>query len=217
MATQPAKVYKISKKPRSDYTIKSSSPNSQEYAVRIDSDESDQSSFLFLHEGTSTKDVKTIVASVRRVPDEGAFGIACSGPQGVDDSKCSTLMRRTLAMTSEMQVSLPDAKPCKLSWRPNFGPGMSCNLVDMEDPHTILARYDEDPIFGRGGKLALNVDWGVNFERTVLTSAVSMIEKTSVWAKARFEPGARFDAPMSRGMGIVVGFSGGYEGAGGDI
>lgn len=216
MDPSPTNVYKISKKPMSDYyKIKPKTDNSQEYAVNIESHDSTDSPFMFLHEGSSIKDAKAVVGSVRRNPEEAAFEISSNSLQDVDNRRCVGKLKRTLGMTAEMQVGVSDGgEPRALAWRPIMGQGLSCSLVDMSSPGTALAKYEEGS-FGRG-ELTINVDWGLDFEKAVITSAICMFEKTSAWSKAHGEQAAQFSAPPGKGPGIV-GFYGGYAGAGGDV
>lgn len=215
MAAAAPKVFKISKKLKSDYVLKPKSSNDcQEYAVHIESHDSTDSPFMFLHEGTSTTDVKTAVGSMRRNPEDTGFEISSTGVQDADDAGSLTTMRKTMGLTAEMEVSIMGGKPRQLAWRPNFGHGMSCNLEEMTSPYTVFAKYEEDALFSRAGKLTLNDDLGVHFERVVIASVVEMFEKTSVWAQYHHGKGARYDAPIGKTLGIVGGLDG-FAGAGG--
>lgn len=215
MAASPEKVYKIHKKPLSGYKIKPRTPDCQTYAVGIEDHGSTQEPFMFLHEGTSTRDAKTAVGSVRRLPDEAAFEVVPNGLQHVDDVGCSTMMRKTTTMAAELEVGTSLGKHRDLAWRPIVGRGIACKLLDMADEDTVIAKYEASPTFGIGGTLTLKVDWGLDFERIVIMTAISMFERISVWSRYHAARPAAYAGFPAHGMPAVGIFSGGFGGGGG--
>ena len=215
MAASPEKLYKIHKKPLSGYRIKPRTPDSQAYAVEIGDHGSTQEPFMFLHEGTSTKDIKTAVGSVRRLPDEAAFEVVPNGLQHVDDVGCPTMMRKTMTMTADLEVGMSVGKPRDLAWRPIVGRGVVCKLLDTADEDIVVAKYEESSILGRGGTLTLNVDWGLDFERIVIMTAISMFERTSVWARYHAARPAAYAGFPAHGVPAAGVFAGGFGGGGG--
>lgn len=209
----------------SNYIVTPLSPNSQSYIADIGTHGSTHEPYMFLHEGTKTKDSKTIVASIQRVEEDACFEINCNGLQNIEDVGALTTLKRTSLRSADMEVGMTTGKPRELAWRHDGNPGGSAKLLDLMGPDTVLAVYNEDKRFGRGGTLQLNVDWGLDFERMVLISFLSMFEKVSVWgrsyaAKQTYPPLYRgyappVDATRYRGPSIIFAGAAGFALGGG--
>jgi len=179
----PAKVFKISKKPMSDYIITPSCPGAQPYIVEIETHSPAFEPYLLMHEGTKTKDAKTLVGSVRRVPSERGFEVATgNGLQDVDDAGDLTMLRRSGAKSAELEFGTSRGQPRALAWKHKLSTRSNL-LLDPARPDTPLAEFQEDKVLARGGTLTVNVDWGLGFERMAILSLMTLFEQTSAWSK----------------------------------
>lgn len=179
----PATQFKISKKLMSDYIATPLSPESQPYIIDIANHGSTDAPYILMHEGTKTKDTTTVVGSVRRVPEEPAYEIKCTGLQNIEKANEVTMLRRSGSRSADVEFGASRGKPRSLTWSHAGRVGGSSKLLDATAPDTVLAEFQHSKVPTRGGTLSLNVDWGLDFERMAIISSIALCEKMSVWGK----------------------------------
>lgn len=191
----PSKEYILSKKLKSNYSLRPNSPSTTEqYDVDIDDHQGWEEPYLNLRVNG------VVVASSRRYEDESHTFVIKTTPTDEDPSKPAIAhLQRWGQQRGALELALQDDPTRHLSWKNRGVNGERFELVDTTTKlDTVVARFEVGGLMSRGGKMRMLVDWGLDFERIALTSLVTLFEKQSFWGKTYDPRGGKTPIPIPR-------------------